>query len=78
LEVIGELAFERCAFVRIDIPPSIRAIKKWAFFNCSGLTTAILNDGLEEIGKWAFKGCALVRIDTPPSVREIDETAFEE
>jgi hypothetical protein len=42
------------------------------------LTTAILNDGLEEIGKWAFASCALVRIDIPPSVREIDETAFEE
>jgi hypothetical protein len=42
------------------------------------LTTAILNDGLEEIGMEAFSGCALVRIDIPPSVREIDVAAFKE
>jgi hypothetical protein len=64
--------------VRIDLPPSVRAIKKWAFCNCSGLTTAILNDGLEEIGRGAFRGCALEWIDIPPSVREIDEMAFKD
>jgi hypothetical protein len=42
------------------------------------LTTAILNDGLEEIGEGAFNGCALVRIDIPLSVREIDEMAFKD
>ena len=60
----------------MDIPSSVRAIRNEAFYNCSALTTAILNNGLEVIGGGAFKGCALVRIDIPPSVREIDETAF--
>jgi hypothetical protein len=78
LEEIGERIFKECALVRIDIPPSVRAIKKWAFEDCSELITVILNDGLEEIGDRAFEGCALVRIDIPPSVREIDERAFEE
>ena len=72
----GEWAFKRCALVRINIPPSVRAIKKWAFFNCSGLTTAIINDGLEVIGELAFERCALVRIDIPPSVRAIKKWAF--
>jgi hypothetical protein len=76
LEVIGEQAFEGCALVRIDIPPSVRVIKYGAFSDCSGLTTAILNDGLEEIGNFAFYGSALVRIDIPPSVRAIKEYAF--
>ena len=63
--------------VRIDIPPSVRAIKWNAFCDCSGLTTAILNDGLEEIGKEAFGRCrALERIDIPPSVRAIKDCAF--
>ena len=78
LVVIWELAFNNCTLVRIDIPPSVRAIKKGAFEACSNLRTAILNNGLEEIGVEAFSGCALERIDIPPTVREIDETAFEE
>jgi hypothetical protein len=53
-------------------------IEDWAFHNCSGLTTAILNDGLEEIGEGAFRGCALVRINIPHTIREIDEMAFED
>jgi len=40
------------------------------------LTTAILNDGLEEIGDRAFGRCALVRINIPPSVRAIKDHAF--
>ena len=74
--MIGEYAFRGCALVRIDIPPSVRVTKDWAFFNCSGLTTVILNNGLEEIGEYAFSGCALVRIDIPPSIRAIKEGAF--
>jgi hypothetical protein len=76
LEEIGERAFDGCALVRIDIPPSVSAIKDYAFRNCLQLTTAILNDGLEVIGEQAFEGCALVRIDIPPSVRVIKYGAF--
>jgi hypothetical protein len=48
-------------------PPSVRAIKDWAFYDCSGLTTAILNDGLEQIGACVFVYCtSLVRIAIPP------------
>ena len=56
LEEIGMDAFKRCALVRIDIPPSVRAIKGGSFYKCSQLATAILNDGLEEIGDREFYG----------------------
>ena len=78
LDEIGERSFKGCAFVHIDIPPAVRAIKDHTFYWCLGLTTVILNDGLEEIGQWAFNGCAFVLIDIPPSVRAIYETAFKE
>ena len=58
--------------------PSVRAIQAWAIEDCPGLTTVILNDGLDVIGTGAFKGCALVHIDIPPSARDIDVAAFEE
>jgi hypothetical protein len=78
LEEIGGGAFAQFTFVHIVIPPSVKAIKWGAFYNCWGLTNVILNDGLEEIGGGAFKGCAFVHIVIPPTVKEIDETAFEE
>jgi hypothetical protein len=44
IEVIEEEAFYECRSLReMLFPPSVRAIKAWAFLNCSGLTTAILN-----------------------------------
>ena len=76
-EVIGPWAFGLCrSLIGIDIPPSVRAIKDHANQDCSGLTTAILNDGLEEIGEGAFSQCAFESIVIPPTVKEIDETAF--
>ncbi len=63
--------------MHIAIPPAVRAIKDWAFSDCWGLTTAILNNGLEEIGVYAFNGCtSLVHITTPPSIRAIKDGAF--
>ena len=77
LEKIGSEAFYKCALVRINIPPSVRAIERGAFWGCSDLTTTILNDGLEEIGRYAFRNCSgLVRIYIPPSVRAIERGAF--
>jgi len=76
LEVIGVAAFKGCAFEHINIPSSVRAIEDSAFWNCSELTTAILNNGLEEIGSEAFSGCALEGIVIPPSVRVIKDAAF--
>ena len=58
-------------------PPNVRVIKEGAFANCSDLTTAILNDGLEEIGVRAFYECrSLERIRIPPSMRAIEDQAF--
>jgi hypothetical protein len=60
------------------IPPAIRAIKYRAFHGCSGLTTAIVNNGLEEIRLGAFARCtSLVHITIPPAVRVIKCNAFD-
>jgi hypothetical protein len=77
LEEIGEGAFYRCrSLIRINISPSAKAIKGYAFYNCSRFTTAILNDGLGVIGEWAFQGCVLVRIYISPSIRAIRNETF--
>ncbi len=39
----------------VKVHPFVRAIKKnGAFYDCLGLMTAVLHDGLEEIGAYAF------------------------
>ncbi len=59
------------------IPLTIKVIKDWAFYKCWGLTTVILNDGLEEIGEAALYGCAsLEGIKIPPSVKDIKYQPF--
>jgi len=63
-------------FAKSSPPPFVRVIEYEAFAGCSGLTTVIFNDGLEEIGMGAFSGCALVRIKIPSSIRVIEFEAF--
>jgi hypothetical protein len=55
LEDIGWGAFYGCTFyVSIPTPPAIRAIQGYAFYNCSGLMTVILNNRMEKIEPQAF------------------------
>jgi hypothetical protein len=56
----------------IEIPPAIIAIKAYKFYDCSELTTVILDNGLKEIEAHAFAGCrSLERIKISPTVRVI-------
>ena len=54
---IGVWAFYACGTLRIVIRPTVRAIKKGAFMNFSGLTTVILCNGLKVNGQGAFNRC---------------------
>ena len=73
---LGRRHSEDVRWYALALPLSVRAIEEGEFYNCLGLTTAILNDGLEEIGEYAFSGCVLVCIDIPPSIRAIRNGAF--
>ena len=69
-------AFYRCKSLQgIILPPTVKAIEERTFFECSGLMTVTLHDGLEEIG--AFYRCELLRgIVVPPSAKGIKVRAF--
>jgi hypothetical protein len=75
---LGFCAFNGCSpLERIEIPPVVKAFKNKTFFECSGLTTVIFGDGLEEIRERAFQDCmSLVRIEIPPAVKAIEYKAF--
>ena len=49
-----------------------------AFYDCTGLTSVVIPDGVTEIGGAAFRGCtSLTSVVIPDSVTLIDDGAFE-
>ncbi|MDY4412544.1 MAG: leucine-rich repeat domain-containing protein, partial [Eubacteriales bacterium] len=41
----------------LTIPDSVTSIGKYAFYNCSGLTSITIPDSVTSIGNSAFSGC---------------------
>jgi hypothetical protein len=48
------------------IPPTVKEIKEDAFPECTQLSLAILQNGLEVIGSGAFSGTSIKSIKIPP------------
>ena len=60
----------------ITIPSTIKSIPPEAFRGCTGLTSVVISEGVEEIGGSAFSGTALNSVTIPSSVKIIDSEAF--
>ncbi len=68
---------EQCySLEHIVIPKTVKRIEMYAFYDCTGMTSVTLGEGLEEIGKGAFRDCRLLGIITPNAVKMIKEGAF--
>ena len=76
LEEIGRRAFKGCAFVRIDIPPSVRMIKNGAFSHTSLLRIDI-PPNVRTIEEMAFCECSgLMTVILGNGLEEIGARAF--
>ncbi|MBQ7503412.1 leucine-rich repeat protein [bacterium] len=67
--------------VNVVIPDGLNIVKigKYAFENCSRLTSVAITDSVVFIGDKAFKGCSsLVSVAIPDEVYYIGESAFED
>lgn len=77
VEVIDSWAFHDTDMTEITIPGSVKLIDTDAFWECTGLESVTLNDGLETIGGRAFGSCkSLESIAIPSSVTSIGSSAF--
>lgn len=71
LYIEGELA------TNLKIPDGVTSIKKYTFYNCSGLMSVTLPDGVISIEDYAFYGCkGLEKINIPQGVTSIGNFAF--
>ena len=62
---------------KVVIPDIVRRIGKYAFSDCTNLTSIEIPNSVTEIGDFAFTGCtALASIVIPDSVTEIGDSAF--
>ena len=62
----------------MTIPNSVTTIGKYAFSDCSGLTSVTIGNSVTTIGEHAFSGCSgLTSVTIPNSVTTIGEYAFE-
>ncbi len=80
LETIGQLAFYRSGFRKLNLPASLVRIENMAFGNCSYLETVEFaeNSKLELIGSGAFTYCTKLQvINIPSSVKYIEAAAFQ-
>ena len=59
------------------IPNSVTSIKKYAFYECDGLTSVTIPNSVTSIGSSAFKNCSgLTSVTIPNSVTSIGSSAF--
>lgn len=70
-------AFESCDNLRkINFPPSLKTINRFAFRYCSSLDSISL-PGLNSIGDEAFNGCTnLLELRVPSTLEKIEDGAF--
>ena len=78
VEVVEEKAFAYCGFERIELPESLRTIKKRAFFGCDALKSATLPANVATLGVGAFEKCgALSSVEVLGPLNVIDGKTFE-
>ena len=64
--------------VSVVFEDNITAIKKYVFYQCTGLTSVVIPDSVTSIGDYAFQNCTgLTSVVIPDSVTSIGDYAFQ-
>jgi hypothetical protein len=80
VEKIGDSAFEGCrmlAELTFAEGSTLTEVGNWAFYNCHGLQTVVLPEGVTTVGEAAFYGCShLKELVLPASMAYVAESGF--
>ncbi|MBR2262386.1 MAG: leucine-rich repeat domain-containing protein [Paludibacteraceae bacterium] len=77
VESIGDYAFSESSLAEIEIPASVKLIRRFAFDDCSQLTKVTLSEGLETLDMLAFSGSSSLKsITIPEGVKVIQKETF--
>lgn len=68
--------YDNSKVVHLNLPASLRTIKKCAFYYCNALSEIILNKGLVEIEQYAFASTGVRTVYIPKSLTTIGRNAF--
>lgn len=62
---------------KYELPSTVKVIEEYAFYNCKGLTSIVLPEGLTTIRTASFTYCSLLdKIILPSTVKTIGKSAF--
>ncbi len=76
---IGDSAFRGSGVKKIELPSTVKYIRRGAFMECACLKSASLQEGLKEIGHNAFEWCyELKEINIPGSVETFGKDLFDD
>lgn len=73
----ADFAKQNAVIEKVSIPGTIENIPNYAFYNCSKLSSLVLNEGLVTIGDYAFNFCALTKLIIPSTCTTIGKMAFD-
>lgn len=77
LEVIPADCFNECGFERLEIPDTVKIIKRGAFVNNRRLESITIPEGIMAIEMMTFAGCKSLReVSLPSTLREIGDGSF--
>ena len=77
---VGERAFTQCEHLRyadLRAAHGLRSLERHAFYFCTELKQALLNEGLEEIGAGCFYQTGLEVISFPRPLKSLGDHAFQ-
>lgn len=78
--MLGENMCNGCtSLTSVTVPSTVTEVKSQAFYNCTGLTSVKISEGVSCVGESMFYNCsALTSISLPSTITEIKGGAFKE
>jgi len=77
VEIIGEVAFQKCNLKKIKLPSKLKKIEEYAFSTCTKLEEVTIPEGVTKIRVGDFCQCyKLKKVQLPSTLESLESAAF--